>query len=492
MPDRSNAFLSKGAITESLSVKRKSLNASSLVVFKLSTERFSESFPLNARNNIAKREKTVDVTIRLTAKLLQSEKDTLNAKKHIASEKIIKSKISDSFFIRRFCPLIKKINESEKNMKIGIFGGTFDPPHKGHVKIAETAVKELGLDELIILPSGDPPHKTDKPVTDKMHRWNMTKYGFEKYGYTISDYEIKKESLSYTCETLEHFAKDLDGELYFIIGGDSLKNLPTWKCPDKILSLAKLYVIGRDVDAENEYTKKYPDRIIRSHEPIPNVSSTDIRLRRRFLLPVQDMLAADKVGRYMDDYDLYKEHFREALSLSDYININRYMHTYGVARTAMEFAPVMGVDPEKAFIAALFHDIAKNVDPTPYQERLDKEGVYLPASCKHGFVGSYIAEDKYGVTDKDVLNAIKYHTTGRRGMSQLEKLVFLSDAIENVTRAYELSRTLRKVAENDFELAVVKFAEAIVENVADKDRCTLTEDAVEDLRSKYYGTKSTK
>lgn len=444
-----------------------------------------------ARKNIAKSENAIEVAIRLTAKLFQRAYDTLNARKQISSEKITRSRISDSFFIRRFYPLIKKINEIEKKMKIGIFGGTFDPPHKGHVKIAETAVKELGLDELIILPSGDPPHKTDKPVTDKMHRWNMTKYGFEKYGYTISDYEINKDTLSYTCETLEYFAKDLDGELYFIIGGDSLKNLPTWKCPDKILSLAKLYVIGRDVDAENEYTKKYPDRIIRSHEPIPNVSSTDIRLRRRFLLPVLDMLAANMVGRYMDDHDLYQEHFREALSLSHYINANRYMHTYGVAGTAMEFASVMGVDPEKAFIAALFHDIAKNVDPTPYQERLDKEGVYLPPSCKHGFVGSYIAEDKYGITDKDVLNAIKYHTTGRRGMSQLEKLIYLSDAIENITREYEISRTLRKVAEKDFELAVVMYAEAIIENIKDKDKCTLTDDAVEDLRSKYYGTKGT-
>lgn len=368
-------------------------------------------------------------------------------------------------------------------MKIGIFGGTFDPPHNGHIKIAETAINELNLDKLIILPSGDPPHKTDVKKSNKFIRYEMAKRAFSDSRFVMSDYEIQKETLSYTCETLEHFSKDLDGELYFIIGGDSLKNLGKWKCPEKILKLANLFVVGREVDTENEYTEKFGDRIIKSLTEIVDVSSTEIRLKCRFGLPIND-LVPKSVEEYIKENLLYQKDIELTQKVRERLKESRYLHTYNVAKCAMKYAKKLGVDEEDAFIAATLHDVAKYADFAKYADILKEEKVNVPDPCKHAFVGAYIAKEEFNIKSIDIINAIKYHTTGRKGMSNLEKLIFLCDTIEE-SRDFDGVEALRKLADEDFELAVIKYLESTVERINEEELCTLTCEALTDLRSKY-------
>lgn len=129
--------------------------------------------------------------------------------------------------------------------KIGILGGTFNPIHLAHLYIAYEAKSQLELDKVIFIPAGSPPHKKNEEVLEASLRYNMVCEVIKTYeGFEISDYEIKKEGLSYTYETLEEF-KSKDNELYFITGADCLMDIEKWKRPEEIFKLSKFIVFNR-------------------------------------------------------------------------------------------------------------------------------------------------------------------------------------------------------------------------------------------------------
>ena len=168
--------------------------------------------------------------------------------------------------------------------RLGIIGGTFDPIHLAHLYIAEQAKKTLKLDKIIFMPAGSQPLKIDKTVTEASLRLSMVKDAIEgKIGFEVSDYEIKKEGISYTFETLEQFSK-MDREIYFIAGGDSLMSLSKWKGVDKIFQLCKFVVFTRPgysyeslLKHKDYFEEKYKGEIIILNFTELDISSTDIR-----------------------------------------------------------------------------------------------------------------------------------------------------------------------------------------------------------------------
>jgi len=133
-------------------------------------------------------------------------------------------------------------------MKTGIFGGAFDPIHKGHIYMAQKAMEEYSLDRILIVPSGHSPNKTENAMTAFSHRYNMCKLAAEAVpGIDVSDIEIKDESTSYTYVTLQKL-KQLypEDELYFIMGGDSLDYFETWMKPEIIAQTAIILVMVRE------------------------------------------------------------------------------------------------------------------------------------------------------------------------------------------------------------------------------------------------------
>jgi nicotinate-nucleotide adenylyltransferase len=168
--------------------------------------------------------------------------------------------------------------------KMGIIGGTFDPIHLAHLHIAEQAKKTLRLDKIIFMPAGSQPLKMNKKVTEASLRLSMVKNAIEgKIGFEVSDYEIKKEGMSYTYETLEHFSR-MDREIYFIAGADCLMNLDKWKGIEKIFQLCKFVVFtrpGYDYESllkhKNYFEDKYKAKIIILNLTELDISSTEIR-----------------------------------------------------------------------------------------------------------------------------------------------------------------------------------------------------------------------
>ncbi|MGL5150277.1 MAG: nicotinate-nucleotide adenylyltransferase [Clostridium sp.] len=197
--------------------------------------------------------------------------------------------------------------------KYGVMGGTFDPIHLAHVYIAYEAKELLGLDKIIFMPTGSPPHKTEKEVTKASLRYNMVKRAIEGYeNFEVSDYESKKEGYSYTYETLQYL-KEPNVELYFITGGDCLMDLHKWREVHKIFSLSKLVVFTRPgytlEDLNNQkiaVEETYGGEVIVLPIRDLDISSTEIRKRISNGKRV-DFFLDSKVLELIKEYNLYKK-----------------------------------------------------------------------------------------------------------------------------------------------------------------------------------------
>ena len=336
--------------------------------------------------------------------------------------------------------------------KIGVLGGTFDPVHNEHLSMAEQVKRELSLDRLIVVPTFSPPHKSHSECAPPQDRLNMLSIAFGGAA-EICDYEIREGGTSYTYKTLEYLKGVLpESELFFIVGGDMLSDFKTWKFPERILAAAKLAAFGRegaytDFAAEKRYfLQRFGREFIGLEYCGRQVSSTKIRLYKMFSLPYREFVPA-AVADYMEAHALYPP--TPAVKLvKSVLKEKRFRHTAEVAACALDKAKALGIDRDKAFDACAYHDIAKYLSPESYPAAdLPND---LPEPVVHAFLGAYVLENVYGVEDKDILNAVRYHTTGRAGMSPLEKLVFTADMVEE-SRTFPGVNELRALFENDFE-----------------------------------------
>lgn len=175
--------------------------------------------------------------------------------------------------------------------KIGIFGGAFDPPHIGHLIGAQYAAEQLSLDKVIFVPSGNHPFKEGTLVASAEQRFAMTKLAIAGNPiFDVSDVEIRKEGKSFTFETLEHFsALYPDGTLSFLIGTDNIKDFSSWKHPEKIVELATVVVLNREVVRIPKQENEFMARFLYLDTPTIEISSTEVRNR----------LAEHKTVRYM-------------------------------------------------------------------------------------------------------------------------------------------------------------------------------------------------
>ena len=133
-------------------------------------------------------------------------------------------------------------------MRVGLFGGAFNPIHRCHLVVAESARERLGLDSVLFIPTGDPPHKPSTEFIASVHRWEMLKLAIAPYAYfQASDIEIRRPNKSYSIDTLRELRRHypLDTELVFIIGLDAFHELPSWKEPDALLSSCDFAVVAR-------------------------------------------------------------------------------------------------------------------------------------------------------------------------------------------------------------------------------------------------------
>ena len=342
--------------------------------------------------------------------------------------------------------------------RIAIFGGTFNPVHIEHVLLCKSAIKELNLDKLIVMPTFISPHKADKTclsATDRLNMLNLAFSGIEKV--EVSDYEIKKEGKSYTYQTIEHFYSE-DQELFFIVGGDMLNDFKTWKNPQRILDKATLVVFERqaiftDFDKEQEYFRKTFSTEFKKLSYVgKDISSTKIRTYSKFSISL-DGLMSKSVEDYIKKNELYKPDRYEKFIIKN-LPYKRLKHTADVVICALKRARELGLDEEKVRLSATLHDLAKYIDYKTEKDFVLPDNV--PQPVIHAYLGAFIAEKYLGITDCEIIDAIRYHTSGRANMSLLEKLIFVADMVEE-GRTYDGVNYLRNLYENgDFESCFIE------------------------------------
>ena len=360
--------------------------------------------------------------------------------------------------------------------RIGIMGGSFNPIHERHVEMALAAKEEYGLDRLIFLPTGNPPHKREG-LAGAEERFEMTRLAvFGRPGCVASRMEVERTGVIYTVDTLSAMQKQMpDAELNYIIGEDTLMNLPNWRKPDKVFSMCRFLVCCRT----SEDIEKLPvvqelcqrgGRFSFLSLPPSQVSATVARQKVAAGEKAEEL--APQVREYIRVMGLYgcqplipngrETYTRLKQALSD----KRLFHSLLVADTARQLALLHGVDPQKAELAGLLHDSAKclpfgEMQRLVRQQRLllDRETLQS-GNLLHGPAGAVLAQEEYGVTDPNILSAIRCHTTGKVGMLPLDLIVYLADKIEPSRRAYPALEQARALADTNLAAAARQLMES--------------------------------
>lgn len=348
-------------------------------------------------------------------------------------------------------------------MKIAMFGGSFNPIHNGHLQIVQEVKERFGIDRMLIMVAGDPPHKEIADGVSAQVRYNITKAALEGLdGIEVSDIEVRREGKSYTVDTLR-MLKELypQDEVYCMVGADMLLSIHTWHDAPALLKENTFIAVGRpnsgDIEAAAERLKQeYGANIMLAGITGPDISSTMIRNRVERGESIEGLLPESAI-RYIYENCLYtgKEIDDIYAKLKDTVSERRLLHTMRVVRSAAQLADRYGEDPAKARLAAMLHDCAKVEKEVILQWAeeygVDTEGIPLPAL--HGYVGVEKAKREYGVTDQEVLRAIAVHTLCAPNMTKLDKIVYLADKIE-YSRDFEGVEGIRIAAEYDLDSAV--------------------------------------
>lgn len=196
-----------------------------------------------------------------------------------------------------------------KIRRLGVYGGTFDPVHTGHLAIARGVVAHCGLDRLLFVPSARPPHKQGHAIAPPDDRYRMAELAARHDPhFEVSDMEINRPGLSYTVDTLEEVRKihGASCEIYLVIGADSLLEIDTWYAPDRVFDLATVVTVPRPGKDLTGVDPRWRDRVVIIHLPEIDISSTDIRRRAGAGLPIAH-LVPEEVAGYIEERGLYRE-----------------------------------------------------------------------------------------------------------------------------------------------------------------------------------------
>lgn len=363
-------------------------------------------------------------------------------------------------------------------MRIVVYGGSFNPPHLGHVEAARTVSAELAPDKFLIIPTNVSPHKKlAEGSPEPQARLEMCRLAFADIpGAEISDMELRREGKSYTAQTVEELRRSFpDDELILVMGTDMFLSFETWYRFEYLLENCTLAVLARDEDEDiqlrrqrDALTEKYGARvIILKHDPVA-ASSSDIRERLRFgigseLLP--DSVYSEIIRRHY--YDARPELSWLRAKVMPYLTEKRVAHVLGCENEAVSLANRWGEDPERAAVAGILHDITKKLSAEEQLKLCEKYGIINDAAevanpkLLHAKTGAAFARELFGIED-DIYGAIRWHTTGKPDMTLLEKIIYLADFVEP-TRNFPGVEELRELCFEDIDAAMAKGLEMSLE-----------------------------
>lgn len=324
--------------------------------------------------------------------------------------------------------------------RILLFGGSFDPIHLTHIKLAKEAKRQLKCDVCYFIIAKNPRWKVTS-VSDE-HRLNMLRLALkDEQGLEVStiEYELNQE-ISYTVDTVKYLKTHIfkDDELFYLIGSDQEQKLDRWYQIDILSSLVSFAVfLRKDYPFNQDNLTKYNCIVL--DNVADDVSSTSIRM-------LHNIQTKKAVLDYIAKNNLY---YMEILH--SYLKDKRLAHSVSVASLAYDLAENNNYSPTKAYLAGLLHDIGKEVGKEKEDYYMDKyfplEKTKIGRWCYHQFIGSYIVEHDFKIEDEEILEAIRYHATGKENMSTLAKIIYSADKIDPL-RGYDSSSLINECHKN--------------------------------------------
>ena len=369
--------------------------------------------------------------------------------------------------------------------RIGIYGGTFNPPHIGHLQAAQQVITALGLTKLLVIPDRIAPHKV-LPANSATpeQRLDMLRLATAACpGMEVSDLELNREGVSYTYQTvLELKAAYPQAELVLLMGTDMFLSFQNWCHPEIILENATLGIFYRGdkgeaaaIEEKKAEMESQGAKIELVKNDIVNISSTQMRRLLAFrcageFLP-EGVLDYIRVNRLYDTRALWKNLPMEVLErvVISLQNPNRVAHGLGGRDTAVELAKRWGADVTDAARAGILHDITKAIDGPLQLTLCEAYGKILSDFSRrypktlHALTGSLVAERIFG-ENKAVVSAIEHHTTGNADMNLLEKIIYVADYMEP-NRNFPGVETLRELAYTDIDAALKLGLEMTLEHL---------------------------
>lgn len=362
-------------------------------------------------------------------------------------------------------------------MKIGIYGGTFNPPHLGHMAAARDVAQALKLDKVLLVPDNTPPHKEmPEGSATPQQRLEMVELMADRLGkgFEASDIELTRQGKSYTADTLEALARRYPkDELYLLMGTDMFLTLDTWYQPQRICKYAHIAAFGRQAgDTESfhwqkkKLKKQFDARVkIVTLEDLVEVSSS--QLREQLAKGQGRALLDESIYGYILMHRLYgTDADLTNLSLADLracsysmVKAKRVPHIKGTEQEAALLARKNGADEEKARKAAILHDCTKYFPAEKQLSICEKCGILIDQIARentgllHAKSGAAIARQVFGMPE-DICSAIFWHTTGHAGMMLLEKIIYIADYAEP-SRPYDWCAQLRAIVEENLDAGVL-------------------------------------
>lgn len=351
-----------------------------------------------------------------------------------------------------------------------LYGGTFNPIHRGHLDICVRARHAVDARRVLLMPAAQPPHKSAGWLAPDQDRLAMCALAARDYDFIqVDDWEIRRGGRSYTVDTLGHLAAVFpEEELWLLIGTDMFLTFTQWHRWEEIGKMASLLVASREEGDRVQLLaqqQRLAERGVRSrllqNPPMP-MSST--RIREELRRDGTTEKVCPQVLDYIREKELYLHPPEELDYLRRYIRPlmtdYRYRHSLGVEKQAVKMARRFGADQRKAALAGILHDVCKDMPKGALLQNILESGIINGIDFKaspqliHSYAGALYLQSHMDIHDPEVIEAVRYHTTARAGMSLLETVVYLAD-LTSEDREYPDVGEMRRLCDTDLRKAMI-------------------------------------
>lgn len=343
-------------------------------------------------------------------------------------------------------------------MKVLVFGGSFDPVHKGHVALLRRAVKIIAPDVTHIVPAYHSPFKAKSPTPFRL-RMKMAKlaFGHISKNLVFDDYELRRGGKTYTYQLIEYLQKRYaQPEIFLLVGTDCLNDVHNWKNPQVIFENATVVAGKRRGYNENPAVFKH----IFLPGFFPKLSSSRVRAHILSCGDVPDTVPTPIIAT-IRQHQLYGLDLHNWLR--EHLKPNRYLHSCKVAEMAAALSDIYDVPVESAVRAGILHDAGKGFSGPELIQFCTTHHIKVPffedisrqePSLLHSFVSAWLAKHRFGVKDPQIVRAVAEHTLGSLHMSTLSKILFVAD-ISSKDRKYKDAFLIRNLALQDLDKALL-------------------------------------